>query len=170
MALSLSIELWQCVPRWGVVVIGFWWNVASFLQNDWGRRSGNSRNIGLRVRVRPANAISHGAARLRASADAMLWYVGEGVVVTVADTKLSDRTQLPSHPRRQDLPALLLAETRAREIPVGNESDDIRHNLVLVQNHIDNDRNQRGQVGLASDFDHDNDQTTGLEDSTVDLS
>lgn len=170
MALSLSIELWQCVPRWGVVVISFWWDVAFFLQDDRRRGSGNSRSIGLRVRVRPAGAISHGAARLRASAGAMLWHVGEGVVITVADAKLSDRTQFPSHPRRQDLPALLLAETRAREIAVGNESNDIRHDLVLVQDHIDNDWNQRGQVGLASDFDHDNDQTTGLEDSTVGIS
>lgn len=165
MALSPSIELWQCSPRWGVVVIGF---VASFLQNDWGRRSRNSRKIGLGVRVRPTDAIPNGAARLRASADAMLWHVGEGIVIHVADTKLSDRSQLPSHPRCQDLSALLLAETRAREIAVGNESDDIRHYLVLVQYHINNDWNQRGQVGLASDFDHDNDQTTGLEDSTVD--
>jgi hypothetical protein len=61
---------------------------------------------------------------------------------------------------------LLLAKTRAREVTVGDESNDIRHHLVLAQDGIDDDRNKGGQEGLTSDLYHDHNQSTSLEDST----
>jgi hypothetical protein len=90
------------------------------------------------------------------------------IFVQVADAELSNCTQLTRHPGSQNLSTLLFTKSRAREVPVGDEGNNICDDLVFAQDCVDNDRNKRGQERLASDLDDHHDQAACLEDGTVD--
>jgi hypothetical protein len=51
---------------------------------------------------------------------------------------------------------------------VRDKCNDVCHNLVFIKDSINNDGDERGQVSLARDFDHDNDQATSLENGAID--
>ena len=94
---------------------------------------------------------------------------GKWILIHVTDAKLSDRAQLACDPGRQDLSTLLLAETRAWEVALRDEGHDVRHNLVFAKNSIDNNGDKGGQERFASNFEHNDNQATRLEDSTIEI-
>lgn len=89
--------------------------------------------------------------------------------VHITDGELSQGAKLSTDPAAQDLASLLLSETRLGEVTLVDESYDIDNDLVFIEDSIDNDWDQRRQVGLAADFDEDHNQATSLEDGTMSL-
>lgn len=85
----------------------------------------------------------------------------------VSDGKLCYSPHLARHPPSQNLSSLLLAEARAREITPLDEGNNVDNNLVLVKDGVDDHGHKRGQISFAADFDDDDDQTTGLENSAA---
>ena len=82
----------------------------------------------------------------------------------VADAELGDSTEFPSYPRGENLAALFLAEAGAWEVAFGDKGDDVEDKLVLVEDGVDDDRDDGGEVGFSDDFDEDDDESAGLED------
>lgn len=87
--------------------------------------------------------------------------------VHITDGELSQGAKLSTDPATQDLAALLLSETRFREVSLVDESYDIDNDLVFIEDSVDNDWDERCQVGLAADLDEDHNQATSLEDGTI---
>ena len=126
----------------------------------------------LRHHSRPPQAVTHSASWLRASAHSVGGCLCKGIFRTlhVTDTKLGDCSQLSGHPRCQHFAALLFSQTRTGEVSLRDKCYNVDDHLVLIENSIDNDRDERCQVGLSRYFNHDNHQAAGLEHSTEFLS
>jgi hypothetical protein len=69
------------------------------------------------------------------------------------------------HPGGEDFPTLLFAEARAWEVALLDKGDNVDNDLVVIQDRIDDDGNDGGEIGFASNFHEDHDKATGLEDS-----
>ena len=92
--------------------------------------------------------------------------LAEGLAaVRVLDGELGDGAQLAADPPGEDLTTLFLVEPAAREVALVDERDDVDDDLVLVEDGVDNDGDERREVRLARDLDEDDDETAGLEDS-----
>jgi len=89
------------------------------------------------------------------------------VAVHILDGELGDGAQLTGDPAGEDLAALFLAETAAREVASADEGDDVDDDLVLVEDGVDDDGDERGEVGFAGYLDQDDDQAACLEDRAV---
>jgi hypothetical protein len=83
--------------------------------------------------------------------------------ISILDTELGHGAQLPANPPSQDLATLLLAETAAGEVASVDERDNVHDDLVLVEHGVDDDGHDGREVGLARNFDEDDNETTGLE-------
>lgn len=88
--------------------------------------------------------------------------------VWVADAVLRNRSHLSRHPTGQDLPSLLLAQTRTVKVSFVYKSDNVDDKLVFVENGVDNDGDHGGEEISAKDLDDNDDQAACLEDGTVD--
>lgn len=91
----------------------------------------------------------------------------DAVGIHVSNGELCEGTHLTGDPTSQNLAALLLAETRPREVALVNEGDDIDNDLMLVQDRVDNDWHHGTEVCLSCDLGQQNDETSSLEDGAV---
>lgn len=89
--------------------------------------------------------------------------------VHITDGELSQGAKFSTDPAAQDLATLLLSEARLGEVSLVDESYDIDNDLVFIEDSVDNDWDERRQVGLAADLDEDHNQATSLEDGTISL-
>lgn len=74
---------------------------------------------------------------------------------------------LARDPGGEDLAALLFAEARAREVAAVDEGDNVDYDLMFIKDGVDNYGDDGGEVGLAANFDEDDYEAAGLEDSAV---
>lgn len=86
--------------------------------------------------------------------------------VCVSDTELSNCSHFSGHPTGKDFAPLFLAEARAREVALGNKGNNINYDLVLVQNGVNNDRDDRSEIRSSHYFYKDNHKAPSLEDGT----
>lgn len=89
----------------------------------------------------------------------------EDFAVHVLDGELGHSAHFAADPAGEDLAALFLAEAAAREVAAVDKGDDVDDDLVLVEDGVDDDGDDGGEVGLAGDFDEDDNEAAGLEDS-----
>jgi hypothetical protein len=50
------------------------------------------------------------------------------------------------------------------EVAFADEGDDVGDEVVLVEDGVDDDRDDGGEEAFAEDFDNDDDEAAGLED------
>lgn len=85
----------------------------------------------------------------------------------VTNAKLGHGTHLSRYPRTENLTPLFFAEAGAWEVAFIYEGDDVDYYLVFVEDSVYNDWYQRGQVSLTCHLDQNNNQSAGLENSTI---
>lgn len=90
-----------------------------------------------------------------------------GREVRVADRELGFRLQAALDPLGQHCAALLLPKSRAGEVALVDERDDVNDNLVLVKDGIHYYRDETRKVRGAGDLDYDDEETACLEDGAI---
>ena len=88
-------------------------------------------------------------------------------LLAVANAELRDCPHLPRHPRCEDLPPLLLAESRSGEVTSSDKDDNVDDQLMTAEDGIDDDRHDRCQICLPYHLDQDDDETASLEYSPI---
>ena len=78
--------------------------------------------------------------------------LAKGTGVKIPNGELSHCAHLACHPPCENLATLLLSKTRPREVTLVDKGNNIDNDLVFVQDSIDDDRNNRGEVRLATYF------------------
>jgi hypothetical protein len=84
--------------------------------------------------------------------------------IGVPNSKLRYRSHFARYPAREYFSTLLLPQAGAREVAFGNEGYDVNNDLMLIKDSIDNDRNNRGEVGFPHHFNKNDHKAAGLED------
>ena len=83
--------------------------------------------------------------------------------VCISDSELGDGAHLAGDPSCEDLPTLLFAQARAWEVTLCDEGDNVGHELMLVENGVNDDGDYGGKVGFSNDLDEYNDEAASLE-------
>lgn len=86
--------------------------------------------------------------------------------VRIADAELRDRPHLPANPGSEDFTALLLTQSRAREVSKSNESNNVKNELVFVEDSVDNHGDKRGEESTRANLGDKHQQGASLEDGT----
>ena len=87
--------------------------------------------------------------------------------VWISNTELGDRLHFATDPGREDLATLLFTQAGTREVAFGYESNNVKDQLMFVENGVDDDWDDRCKEGSSTRLGDQDEEGACLEDGAV---